>query len=146
MKTRIVALDYGSARIGIALSDERKILASPLTVFECPKQKTSTPLKLFEFLTDHAKKGGYEIEKIVVGLPLLMSGQKGDQAEEVLFFIKQLSKLTPSPIVTFDERLTTRQAETVMKEGAVSRKNRAKAADQLAAVIILQNYLEKGLN
>ncbi len=142
MKSRIVALDYGSARIGVALSDERKILASPLTVFECPKQKTATAAKLFEFLENHAKANGYEIEKIVVGLPLLMSGQQGTQAEEVLCFIKTLSKLTKAPIVTIDERLTTRLAETVMKEGNLSRKSRAKEADKLAAVIILQNHLD----
>lgn len=143
MKTRIVALDYGSARIGVAISDEMKILASPITVFECPKQKNQIPQKIWEFLETHATKGNYTIETIVVGLPLLMNGQKGAQAEEVLSFIEVLKKLTSAPIVTLDERLTTRQAETVMREASLTRKQRSAVVDKMAAVIILQSYLQR---
>lgn len=139
MKTRIVGLDYGSARIGVALSDEMKILASPLFVFHAKKENKS----ILEKLIAHSEEYSYSIEKIVVGLPLQLNGQHGSQADEVMTFIEALRSKTDVPIETWDERFSTAQAERSMKEASMSRKNRAKIVDKVAAVIILQSYLDR---
>jgi putative Holliday junction resolvase len=142
MRSRVAALDYGSARIGIALSDESKILASPLTVFAAKKKQEETAQALLAFLQEHAKENRYELEKIVVGLPITLKGEVGPQAKEVLSFIEELKKLSEIPFVTWDERLTTSQAEKSLKEFSMNRKKRSKVVDKVAAVIILQTYLE----
>lgn len=141
MKKRIVGIDYGMARIGVALSDERKILASPITTFKASKQMKVTVKTLLNELLKHSVANHYEIEEIVVGLPLMMSGRHGLQADEVIHFVELLKEETTIPIITWDERLTTVQAERAMKEGGMSRKKRSKVVDKVAAVIILQNYL-----
>ena len=122
MKKRIVGLDYGLARIGVALSDERKILASSLMTFRASKQMKVTVKELLNELIQHSQKHAYEIEEIVIGLPLMMSGKQGLQADEVMHFVELLKAETAIPIVTWDERLTTLQAEKLMKEGGMSRK------------------------
>lgn len=142
MKKRIIGIDFGQVRIGIAISDERKIIASPLTTFRAFKELKQTAHELLKELLAHSQTNKYEIEEIVIGLPLLMSGKEGTQADQVLKFIEHLKEETSIPITTWDERLTSLQAEKLMKEGGLSRKNRAKVVDRVAAVIILQNYLD----
>ncbi len=142
MKKRIVGIDYGLVRIGVAVSDERKIIASPMMTFRAFKQMKETVKELLKELLLHSQTNKYEIEEIVIGLPLMMSGKRGLQADEVFHFVELLREETAIPIVTWDERLTTVQAERAMKEGGMSRKKRAKVVDKVAAVIILQNYLE----
>lgn len=142
MKKRIIGIDYGLARIGIAISDERKIIATPMMTFKAHKQMKETAKELLKELLLHSQTHHYEIEQIVIGLPLMMSGKRGLQADEVLHFIELLRAETAIPIAPWDERLTTAQAERAMKEGGMSRKKRTKAVDQVAAVIILQSYLE----
>jgi putative pre-16S rRNA nuclease len=141
MKKRIIGIDYGLVRIGVAISDERKIIASPLMTHRAAKDLKQTAHELIEALNLHSQTHKYEIEEIVIGLPLLMSGKEGAQADQVLSFIEHLKKETSIPIQTWDERLTSLQAEKLMKEGGLSRKSRAKVVDRVAAVIILQNYL-----
>lgn len=143
MKKRIVGIDYGMVRIGVALSDERKIIASPITTFRALKQMKETVKELLAELLQHGQAYGYEIEEIVVGLPLMMSGKQGLQADEVMHFVGLLRELTSIPVVTWDERLTSAQAERAMKEGGMSRKKRSQAVDRIAAVIILQSYLDQ---
>jgi len=140
--TRIVGIDFGLARIGIALSDEQKIIATPLTTFKAFKRTEETVLKLAEELKRHAESNRYDIAEIVIGLPLMMSGKQGFLADEVVHFVSLLKNYFNIPIVTWDERLTSVQADRSLRESSLSRKRRAKAVDAVAAIIILQSYLD----
>ena len=142
MKKRVIGIDYGLKRIGIAYSDENKILASPLVMVLAEKKLEVTIQKLLQTLSDHQKELSYEVEAIVVGLPLMMSGKSGLIADEVKHFVDKLKLATPVPVHTFDERLTSVQAERSMREANFSRKKRTKYVDTASAVIILQNYLD----
>jgi putative Holliday junction resolvase len=142
VKTRIIGIDFGLARIGIALSDEQKIIASPLLIFPCEKKAEYTCSKLAAELKKHAEQQKYQIEEIVVGMPLLMSGKVGLLADETLHFIQLLKEHFQIPILSWDERLTSVQAERALREGNMNRKRRSKVVDTVAAVIILQNYLD----
>ncbi len=139
---RILGIDFGLRRLGLAVSDERKIIAIPLMTFITEKRSDQTVNKLLEILSELQKKQGYEIEEIVVGLPLLMSGKAGFLADEVKHFIHLLSQSTTIPIQTWDERLTTVQADRSLREENLTRKQRSKLVDTVSAVIILQSYLD----
>jgi putative holliday junction resolvase len=139
---RVIGIDFGLARLGIAYSDERQILASPLKVLTTEKKSEGTISKLMQELRKHEAEYGYEIAEIVIGLPLLMSGKMGLLADEVKHFVLLLKEAIPAPIVTWDERLTSVQAERSLKEAGLSRKRRSKVIDTVAAIIILQNYLD----
>ncbi len=140
--TRIAAIDYGLKRIGIALSDETKTIAMPIETLQCEKKTDDTAKKLVLILENHQKEQNYTLAEIVVGLPLMMSGKMGFLADETKYFIELLKKLISIPIVSWDERLTSVQAERSMREGNLSRKKRAKSVDNVAAIIILQSYLD----
>lgn len=143
IKKRILAIDYGLARIGLALSDESQMIASPLTTMKAEKQSEKTVKKLIEELERHQKQFQYELEEIVVGLPLLFSGKSGLLADEVHHFVELLKKSLSTPIRTWDERLTSVQADRAMRESStMSRKKRAQSVDSVAAVILLQSYLD----
>lgn len=139
---RIIGLDYGLARIGVALSDERHFIASPLLTFKCEKKLEDSVTKLLFQLNEHAETNKYIIQEIVIGLPLMMSGKKGMIADEVLHFVELLRLKTTIPISTWDERLTTVQADRSLREGSMSRKKRSGVVDVVAACIILQNFLD----
>lgn len=141
LPTRILGVDYGMARIGVALSDEKKILASPICTLTCLHKLEETVMKLVEWINSHQKQNGYELAEIVVGLPLLMSGKQGLLADEVKQFCELLKSKVSTPIKIWDERLSSVQAERSLQERGFSRKKRAKVVDQVAAVIILQSYL-----
>jgi len=141
-KGRIVGIDFGLARLGIALSDESKMLASPMATIKAEKKADKTAEKVLKELIAHQNAHGYLIETIVVGLPLMMSGKSGFLADEVKHFVELLKQLTSIPIATWDERLTTVQAERSLREGNLTRKKRAQFVDGVAAVIILQNFLD----
>lgn len=142
--TRLIGIDYGMARIGLSYSDASKIIASPLATIQADKKIESTLKKVVKSLEDHQKELGYVIEKIVVGLPLMMSGKAGLMADEVHHFIEKLQQALPEvPIVTWDERLTSVQAERSMREASMTRKKRSKRVDTISAVIILQNFLDR---
>jgi putative holliday junction resolvase len=143
MKSRILSVDYGLARIGLALSDETKILASPITLLKAEKQTEKTALKLAEHIKILEKQYGCTIEEVVIGLPLMMSGKMSFLADEVKHFTELLKQSVQIPIILWDERLTSVQAERSMMEGNLSRKKRTQNVDSLSAVIILQNYLDK---
>jgi len=138
---RIVGIDYGLTRIGLSLSDECKIIATPLITFVADKKSEKTVLKLVAELNSHAEKNRYRIEEIIIGLPLLMSGKKGFLADEVLHFIELLRQNISVPIITWDERLSSVQADRALREGNMSRKKRSQSVDSVAAIIILQSYL-----
>ena len=140
--TRIISIDYGAARLGVAISDETKLIAMSLMTIPAQSKSDKTAAKVIEELTKHQEANKYDIEMIVVGLPLMMSGKVGLQADEVKHFVDLLQKLISAPVVTWDERLTTVQAERSMREGNMSRLKRSKIVDKVAAVIILQSYLD----
>lgn len=140
--TRIVGLDFGMARIGVAISDTMKIIAMPLLTLRVEPKTEGTVAKLLAELEKHQAENKYTVEGIVIGLPLMMSGKTGFLADEVKNFIHHLTQATTIPVVTWDERLTSVQAERSMREGSMTRKKRAQKVDTVAAVIILQNYLD----
>lgn len=140
--TRTIGIDYGMARIGVAVSDERKIIAKPLMTIKAEKQSEATVAKVVAELAKDQAANHYTIDVIVVGMPLMMSGKMGFQADEVKHFVELLRKAVTMEVVTWDERLTTVQAERSLQESSLSRKRRSKIVDEVAAVIMLQSYLE----
>lgn len=142
IQTRILGIDYGTVRIGIAVSDAQKIIAFPVGIVLAEKKSEQTIAKLLKYLEDHGKAQGYEIQEIVVGLPLMMSGKVGFLADEVHHFVALLQQSITVPVKTWDERLTSVQAEKSLREGTMSRKKRSKYVDTVSAVLILQNYLD----
>lgn len=140
--SRIIGIDYGVARFGIAISDETKIIAMPLMTITAESKSEKTAVKILAQLKAASDLNKYDIAEIVIGLPLMMSGKFGMQADDVTHFVNLLKTMTNIPIFTWDERLTTVQAEKSMREGNMSRKKRSKVVDKVAAVIILQSYLD----
>lgn len=140
--SRILGIDYGMARLGLAISDERKLIATPLETFVAEKKTEQTAKKLAEWILNLEKTKACKIEEIVIGLPLMMSGRVGLSADEVKHFVSLLSEILPIPIHLWDERLTTVQADRSLREGNFSRKKRSKMVDTVSAAIILQNFLD----
>lgn len=132
---RVLGIDYGQKRLGLALSDESGLLASPLE----PYSRRTLDQDL-DFLTALIKEK--EVRQIVVGLPRNMNGSLGEMAKEVLAFVNDLKEKTDLPVDTFDERLTSSEAERLLIQTDVSRRRRRTLRDGLAAVLILQGYLE----
>ncbi len=134
---RHMGLDVGDRRIGVALSDETATLASALTtVSRVGGRKDAAAV------ADLARR--HEVAAVVVGLPLNMDGTRGPQAEKVLGFVEGLRRrLAPVPVVTRDERLTTVEAEEKLREAGMGWKERKRLVDQVAAVVILQEYLDE---
>ncbi|MBI4302364.1 MAG: Holliday junction resolvase RuvX [Chloroflexi bacterium] len=130
---RVLALDVGDKRIGVALSDPQGLLASPMTVLEREGSEVEAILDLVQ---------RHEVEEIVVGMPRSLGGGFGYQAEKVRAFIQQLSSLAPVPIATWDEWLTTVAAERAMLEADAKRAKRRALRDAVAAALILQGYLD----
>ncbi len=133
---RIMALDYGDKTIGVALSDALKITAQGKEVIRRTSWKEDFQ-RLDELIKDE------EVERIVVGLPRNMNGTYGPRAEETLKFVEKLKNRLSIPIETWDERLSTAEAERTLIKGDISRQKRKQVIDKLAAVIILQGYLER---
>lgn len=141
-RTRIVGIDYGMARIGISLSDELKIIASPLLTFQASKKAEQTVERLVKELEELQIKMKFTILEIIVGMPLMMSGKTGFLADEVKHFIALMKEKVPFPVIPWDERLTTVQAERSLMESSLTRKRRSQVVDKVAAVIMLQSYLD----
>lgn len=139
---RIIGLDFGLKRIGIAYSDESGLIAMPLMTLKAEKKTEATIVKLLVELQKHQDNFRYKISEIVIGLPLMMSGQVGFLADEVKNFVELLKQAIHVPIISWDERLTTVMAERSLRESSLSRKKRSQLVDTIAAVIILQNYLD----
>lgn len=131
---RILGIDYGTKRIGLALSDSGQILASPLTVVH---GETALYRELERLLNEEP------VERLVVGLPLNMNGTVGPKAREVLAFKKRLEERFGLPVDTSDERLSTVQADVAMREAGLSFRKRAQRLDKVAAQIVLQAYLDR---
>ncbi|HDD65037.1 MAG TPA: Holliday junction resolvase RuvX [Firmicutes bacterium] len=130
---RILCIDVGEKRIGVAISDEEKIIARGLGTIERGKEEIKKIKEIIE---------KYNVEKIVFGLPLRLDGSISSQTEKTIAFISKLKEEISLPFIPWDERLSSRQAETILLEADLSRKKRKKLIDKLSAQIILQNYLD----
>jgi putative holliday junction resolvase len=133
---RILGIDYGRRRVGLAVSDESAYLARPLD----PLLRTHSIQRDVEAIATLARD--FEATRIVVGLPLNMDGSKGEMALEVESFVQQLQGATDAAIQFWDERLTSSEAERVLLQGNVKRKDRKRLRDGLAATLILQGFLD----
>ena len=136
---RALGLDVGERRIGVALSDPEGILAVALTVIEAKSDDDALRRVI-------ALAGEHEVERIVIGLPLSLDGSLGPQAQKVQSFAESLRGYTELPVVTWDERYSTVDAERVLVEAGVKREKRKKHVDSVAAAFILQGYLDRERN
>ena len=133
---RIMGLDVGSKTIGVAVSDELGITAQGLKTVK-RKAMEDDLRELYTIISQ------FQIEKIVVGLPKNMDGSLGKQAEFVLGWIEDLKNKIQLPVETWDERLSTVEATKTLLKADLSRKKRKGVIDKLAAVLILQGYLQQ---
>lgn len=132
---RILALDYGTRRIGVAVSDETKTIAQPLEYI---------PAEPFADFLARLKKilAEKEIDLILIGLPRNMDGSYGPAAQKVQAFSEELKKEISVPIKMWDERLTSSMANRILIQGNVRRDKRKEKVDKMAAAILLQSYLD----
>jgi putative Holliday junction resolvase len=131
---RALAIDFGSKNIGVAVSDALGITVRAVETIR--RSSLNKDIERLKFLLDDL-----EVESVVVGLPLRMDGTIGDAAEKTLRFVEQLRTKITIPIVTQDERLTSFEAEQIMMEQGLNREQRRRRSDEVAATIILQDYL-----
>ncbi|MEZ5384418.1 MAG: Holliday junction resolvase RuvX [Prosthecobacter sp.] len=134
---RILAIDHGTVRIGLAISDETEIVASPLKTIDANHEPERTIARIVK---------DKHIGKIVIGMPFRMSGEKGSAAERVEKFATSLGRELrhSTPIEFVDERLSSVEAEaSLSRAGITGKKERNEIVDQLAAVVILQEYLNQ---
>ena len=132
---RVMALDVGERRIGVALSDALGLTAQRLTVLT--RHSASADAKVVSVLVSQ-----HGVETLVVGLPLTMRGEQGTQAKRVIAFVETLRQHVTVPIQLIDERLTTVQGERALLETGASRRKRKQVIDQVAAQLILQQFLD----
>ena len=134
---RVLGIDIGSKKIGIAISNQEMTLATPLTVVHRSSQTSE----------DHETIKGiaheWEVELLVVGMPLSLDGSLGAAAENVLQEITYLERNTGIPVDTFDERFTTTTAKQILHDQGISEKEQKNVIDQVAASIILQAWLDR---
>lgn len=137
---RIIGLDYGSKTVGVAVSDALGLTAQPVeTIWRKDENKLRKTCARIEELIQE-----YGITKIVLGLPKHMNDDIGDRAEKAIAFGEMLKRRTGLEVVMWDERLTTVEAEQTLIECNIRREDRKKYIDQLAAVFILQGYIDSG--
>lgn len=135
---RIVAIDYGKVRIGLAITDMNKTIAYPYKT----AMASVTFEKTSQNILDALKEKIDEIEKIIIGLPLLLNGGFSSMTKEVNEFVKVFKTKTKIPIELIDERLSSVQAERHLKDNLkLNRKKRSKKIDPIAATLLLQNFL-----
>ncbi len=135
---RILGLDYGSVTVGVAVCDPLGITAQGLETITRPAEnKLRRTLARIVELAEM-----YQVEKIVLGFPKNMNNTVGERGEKTLEFQAQLERRTGLPVILWDERLTTMAANRALMEAGVRRENRKEVIDQMAAVLILQGYLD----
>ncbi|GAF91875.1 unnamed protein product, partial [marine sediment metagenome] len=133
----VLGIDYGRRRIGLALSDEAGILASPLPTYVRERSEARDITALTSLIDKHG------VTAIVVGLPLNMDGSCGEMAREAEEFADRIRQETTLPVEMFDERLTSSEAERVLLEADLPRRRRKELRDSLSAVLILQGHLDR---
>jgi putative holliday junction resolvase len=135
--SRLLGVDYGSVRIGLAVSDREHRLASPLTTYT--RRGPEQDARFFQKLVEDE-----EIARLIVGLPVHLSGVEGQKAAEARTFGAWLAKTTGLPITFYDERFTTVEAENHLLAAGLTSKRRKARRDRVAAQILLQTYLDAG--
>lgn len=134
IRRRILGVDFGRARIGVAVSDELGMLAHPVETI--PASRGEAPKRIAELVREK------DIERVVVGLPRHMNGSVGEAAGEALAFAEKLRAVLSCEVITWDERLTTMAANRALREGGQKTRNSRGYVDQVAAQMILQGYLD----
>lgn len=135
---RIMGLDFGSKTVGVAVSDPLGITAQPIEIVRRKSENKlrQTLARIEELIRE------YQVTQLVLGLPKNMNNTLGERAEKSLEFKEMLERRTGLPVVMWDERLTTVEANRALMEGNVRRENRGRYVDAIAAVLILQGYLD----
>ena len=133
---RVIGIDLGSKRIGIALSDSDLTVATPLDVIERSGNVKNDHIAILK-ITDE-----WEVKRIIVGLPISLDGTLGASAQSVIDEISRLGNLTDIPIETHDERFTTVTAEQILLQQNVKRDKKKRVIDKVAAAIILQGWID----
>jgi len=132
---RVLGLDVGTVRIGVALSDPLGLVASPEMVIECTERRRDV-----QRIADLAAATGAEL--VVVGMPTTLRGEHGLAAQQMDEFVRDLAERLDTPVTTWDERMTTTVAERALLEGGKSREARRQLRDKVAATVLLQSYLD----
>jgi putative holliday junction resolvase len=132
---RLLGMDVGARRIGLAVSDPLGITAQGIETLERRNKRTD-----FAILERVIRR--YEVGEIVVGNPLRMSGSTGNQSEKMAAFAEELRRKFALPVHLWDERLTTAEAHRILDQTGMSTRRRGEVVDQMAAVLILQSFLE----
>jgi putative holliday junction resolvase len=130
----ILAIDFGRARIGAAISDELQLLAHPLETIAANERSIA---RVAEIVRER------KVDHVVVGIPRQLSGEVGTAATETLGFVEKLRAILPCPVVTWDERLTTVAAHKALREAGKKTRATRDYVDQVAAQMILQGYLDR---
>lgn len=135
---RILGLDFGTKTVGVAVSDELLITAQGVEIIrrKAPTKLRQTLARIDELV------GEYGVEKIVLGYPKNMNNTEGERCEKTQEFKEMLEKRTGLEVVLWDERLTTVSADNAMMEMGIRRENRKEYVDEIAAIFILQGYLD----
>jgi putative Holliday junction resolvase len=136
---RVLCIDYGKKRMGLALSDELRVTAQPLGFIEVGSGTNGID-EVLNLIEEH------NVTEIVLGMPFTLSGEIGQAASEVLHFARELRHRTGLSVATCDERLSTAEGERILIEGGVRRRERKKKIDSVAAAIVLQSYLDARRN
>ena len=136
-RTRLLGVDYGNVRVGLAVSDSSRTIASPLTTYT--RGNREQDVRFFKELVE-----AEAIDRIVVGLPIHLDGHEGSKAAEARAFGQWLNQITELPVVFWDERFTTVEAEGHLWSAGLTHKQRKRRRDQVAAQILLQSFLEGG--
>jgi putative Holliday junction resolvase len=135
---RVMALDYGERRVGVAISDELQLIARPFTTIRREKKRYAQVIDQIRELVDEN-----EVATLVVGLPLNMDGSRGAAVDRVERFISDLRRSVSIPVVAVDERLTSREADRMLREMGVGLRERRARSDEYAASVILQDYIDE---
>ena len=133
----ILALDFGRARIGVAISDDLQLLAHPLETIPTKERPESRIARIVD---------DKNVDHIVAGIPHQMNGRIGTAATEVLQFVEKLRAILPCPVVTWDERLTTVAAHRALRDAGKKTRHTRGYVDQVAAQMILQSYLDSRMH
>ncbi len=133
--SKILGLDVGDSKIGVALSDTLRLTAQGVTTFQ--RKNVQTDLRYLQQLIHEN-----EVTEVVVGLPVTMNGERDAQTKKILRFAQLLRQTFHIPVMTWDERFSTIEANKTLELGKVGKKKRAALLDKVAAIIILQGYLD----
>lgn len=131
---RVLGIDFGKKRIGLARSDPMKMIASPFKTIQAGNTLEETADLICQELEG--------VETLVMGLPLHLSGKESEMTSLVRELVPLLERKSGLPLILWDERLTSKQVEKLLIEGGISRKKRTAYVDQMSATLILQNYLD----